>query len=178
VACRLPGLGDLDRAIVMPMARPNKVTLNIDGELKVFRPRTVFRGTAPDNYGRCGNFRCSLSTSEQVNPGAGCAYSDARRFAGPPRDNARRVRWSAKAPCATPARPRDTTPNLNDRAHALRDRRSAHNPSRCLRPIRHCTEPREEATGKRRAPPLSPIQQHLRSSLSGACETCGNDCSS
>jgi hypothetical protein len=44
----LPGLGDLDRAIVMPMARPNKVTLNIDGELKVFRPRTVFRGTAPD----------------------------------------------------------------------------------------------------------------------------------
>jgi hypothetical protein len=44
----LPGLGDPDRAIVMPMARPNKVTLNIDGELKVFKPRTVFRGTVPD----------------------------------------------------------------------------------------------------------------------------------
>lgn len=43
----LPGLGDPERAVVMPTARPNKVTLNIDGELQVIRPRTVFRGTVP-----------------------------------------------------------------------------------------------------------------------------------
>jgi hypothetical protein len=44
----LPGLGDPERAVVMPTARPNKVMLNIDGELQVIRPRTVFRGTVPD----------------------------------------------------------------------------------------------------------------------------------
>lgn len=43
----LPGLGVADRAAVIPTARPNKVTLSIDGELQVFRPRTVFRGTVP-----------------------------------------------------------------------------------------------------------------------------------
>lgn len=44
----LPGLGIADRAAVVPIARPAKVTLNIDGELQVFRPRTVFRGTVPE----------------------------------------------------------------------------------------------------------------------------------
>ena len=29
--------------------RPNRVTLNIDGELQVIRPRTVFRGIVPEN---------------------------------------------------------------------------------------------------------------------------------
>jgi AAA+ superfamily predicted ATPase len=43
-----PGLGFADRAVVVPSARPTKVTLNIDGELQVFRPRTVFRGTVPE----------------------------------------------------------------------------------------------------------------------------------
>ncbi|HLJ69937.1 MAG TPA: ATP-binding protein [Roseiarcus sp.] len=43
----LPGLGSADHGIVSPYARPNKVTLNIDGELQVLRPRTVFRGVAP-----------------------------------------------------------------------------------------------------------------------------------
>ena len=44
----LTGVGAADRNIVMPNARPNKVTLNIDGELRVIRPRTVFRGTVPE----------------------------------------------------------------------------------------------------------------------------------
>lgn len=44
----LPGLGVADRAVVVPNMRPTKVTLNIDGELQVFRPRTVFRGTVPE----------------------------------------------------------------------------------------------------------------------------------
>jgi AAA+ superfamily predicted ATPase len=43
----LPGLGDTDRAVVIATMRPNKVMLNIDGELQVIRPRTVFRGTVP-----------------------------------------------------------------------------------------------------------------------------------
>jgi hypothetical protein len=43
----LPGLGDPERAVVMPAIRPNKVMLNIDGELQVIRPGTVFRGKVP-----------------------------------------------------------------------------------------------------------------------------------
>jgi AAA+ superfamily predicted ATPase len=43
----LPGVGIADRGVVMPGMRPNKVMLNIDGELQAIRPRTVFRGTAP-----------------------------------------------------------------------------------------------------------------------------------
>jgi SpoVK/Ycf46/Vps4 family AAA+-type ATPase len=43
----LPGLGEADRAVVIPTMRPNKVMLNIDGELQVIRPRTVFRGKVP-----------------------------------------------------------------------------------------------------------------------------------
>jgi AAA+ superfamily predicted ATPase len=45
----LPGIGAADRSVVMPSVRPNKVTLNIDGELQVIRPRTVFRGTVPES---------------------------------------------------------------------------------------------------------------------------------
>ncbi|MCP4619892.1 MAG: ATP-binding protein [Bradyrhizobium sp.] len=44
----LPGLGTTDRNVVVPAMRPNKVTLNIDGELQIIRPRTVFRGTVPE----------------------------------------------------------------------------------------------------------------------------------
>jgi hypothetical protein len=43
----LPGVGVADRAVVVPSMRPSKVMLNIDGELQVIRPRTVFRGTVP-----------------------------------------------------------------------------------------------------------------------------------
>jgi AAA+ superfamily predicted ATPase len=45
----LPGVGAVDRNVVMPTARPAKVTLNIDGELQVIRPRTVFRGTVQES---------------------------------------------------------------------------------------------------------------------------------
>jgi AAA+ superfamily predicted ATPase len=43
----LTGLGDPERNVVMPAMRPNKFMLNIDGELQVIRPATVFRGTVP-----------------------------------------------------------------------------------------------------------------------------------
>jgi AAA+ superfamily predicted ATPase len=45
----LTGVGVADRGVVVPTMRPNKVMLNIDGELQVIRPRTVFRGTLPDS---------------------------------------------------------------------------------------------------------------------------------
>jgi AAA+ superfamily predicted ATPase len=45
----LPGVGAVDRNVVTPNVRPAKVTLNIDGELQVIRPRTVFRGSVPDS---------------------------------------------------------------------------------------------------------------------------------
>jgi AAA+ superfamily predicted ATPase len=44
----LPGMGSAERNAVIPAWRANKVTLAIDGELEVIRPRTVFRGTVPD----------------------------------------------------------------------------------------------------------------------------------
>lgn len=44
----LTGMGYAHRAIIVPSAQPSKVTLDIDGELQVFRPRTVFRGTVPE----------------------------------------------------------------------------------------------------------------------------------
>ena len=43
----LPGVGVADRSVVVPGVHPGKVMLNIDGELQVIRPRTVFRGTVP-----------------------------------------------------------------------------------------------------------------------------------
>jgi len=45
----LSGIGAADRNVVMPHVRANKVTLNIDGELQVIQPRTVFRGTVPES---------------------------------------------------------------------------------------------------------------------------------
>jgi hypothetical protein len=45
----LSGVGSAERNVVMPQVRPNKGTLNIDGELKVIRPNTVFRGTVPES---------------------------------------------------------------------------------------------------------------------------------
>jgi AAA+ superfamily predicted ATPase len=43
----LTGVGMSDRNVIMPNIGANKVTLNIDGELQVLRPRTAFRGTVP-----------------------------------------------------------------------------------------------------------------------------------
>ncbi len=43
----LSGLGSAERNVVLPSMRPNKVMLNIDGELQVITPRTVFRGVVP-----------------------------------------------------------------------------------------------------------------------------------
>jgi hypothetical protein len=45
----LSGVGAAERNVVTPNVRPNKVTLNIDGELQVIRPRTVFRGVVPES---------------------------------------------------------------------------------------------------------------------------------
>jgi len=45
----LPGVGAADRNVVMSNARPTRVTLNIDGELQIIRPRTVFRGTVSES---------------------------------------------------------------------------------------------------------------------------------
>lgn len=47
----LSGLGNAERGVVLPNMRPNKVVLNVDGELQVIRPRTVFRGTVPESDG-------------------------------------------------------------------------------------------------------------------------------
>jgi AAA+ superfamily predicted ATPase len=44
----LPGLGSAERNVVIPTMRANKVSLNIDGEMNIIRPRTVFRGTVPE----------------------------------------------------------------------------------------------------------------------------------
>ena len=45
----LSGAGNAERGVVTPHLRVNKTTLNIDGQLQVIRPRTVFRGTVPQN---------------------------------------------------------------------------------------------------------------------------------
>jgi hypothetical protein len=47
----IPGAGSADRQVIIPTMQPAKVTLNIDGELQVIRPRTVFRGTVPETGG-------------------------------------------------------------------------------------------------------------------------------
>jgi hypothetical protein len=48
----LSGAGAADRHAVVPYMIPTKITLNIDGELQVLRPRTVFRGVAPKSGGQ------------------------------------------------------------------------------------------------------------------------------
>jgi ATPase family associated with various cellular activities (AAA) len=45
----LGGAGIAERNAVLPTMRLNKITLKIDGELRVIRPRTVFRGTIPES---------------------------------------------------------------------------------------------------------------------------------
>ena len=45
----LSGVGIAERGAVISGFRPGKVTLNIDGEVQVIRPRTVFRGTLPES---------------------------------------------------------------------------------------------------------------------------------
>jgi hypothetical protein len=45
----LNGVGAADRNVVVPNAHPNRVTLNIDGELQIIRPKTVFRGAVPES---------------------------------------------------------------------------------------------------------------------------------
>jgi hypothetical protein len=45
----LNGIGAADRQVVVPNAYPNRVTLNIDGELQIIRPKTVFRGSVPES---------------------------------------------------------------------------------------------------------------------------------
>ena len=45
----LKGAGASDRNAVIMSNQPNKVMLNIDGELQAIRPRTVFRGTVPQS---------------------------------------------------------------------------------------------------------------------------------
>ena len=59
----LAGVGDVERNVVIPNARPNKVTLNIDGQLQVLKPRTVFRGTAPNSGGQ---FMMIMQTSTRT----------------------------------------------------------------------------------------------------------------
>jgi AAA+ superfamily predicted ATPase len=44
----LRGVGYSERNVVIPGAHLPKITLNIDGELQVIRPRSVFRGTVPE----------------------------------------------------------------------------------------------------------------------------------
>jgi hypothetical protein len=44
----LSGVGEADRRVILSGSGPRKVMLNIDGELQVIRPRTVFRGTVPE----------------------------------------------------------------------------------------------------------------------------------
>jgi len=59
----LSGLGSAERSVVVPTMHPNKVMLNIDGELQAIRPRTVFRGVVPGSTAQfmlivqAGNYR-------------------------------------------------------------------------------------------------------------------------
>lgn len=48
----LRGTGAADRQVVHPYMKPPKITLNIDGELQVVQPHTVFRGVAPKSGGQ------------------------------------------------------------------------------------------------------------------------------
>ncbi len=43
----LTGVGVADRGVIVPSMRPNKVVLNVDGELQAIKPHTVFRGPVP-----------------------------------------------------------------------------------------------------------------------------------
>ena len=62
------GLGAADQQAINPRVTPGKVTLDIDGELQVLRPRTVFRGVAPGSGGR---FMLILQGSRRSEPAHG-----------------------------------------------------------------------------------------------------------
>ena len=61
----LAGLGVAEQQAINPRVAPGKVTLDIDGELRVLRPRTVFRGVAPGS-GR--QFMLILQGTRRVDP--------------------------------------------------------------------------------------------------------------
>ena len=61
----LDGLGVAEQQAINPRVTPGKVTLDIDGELRVLRPRTVFRGVAPGS-GR--QFMLILQGTRRVDP--------------------------------------------------------------------------------------------------------------
>jgi MoxR-like ATPase len=58
----LAGVGSAERQTINLRIAPGKITLDIDGELKVLQPRTVFRGVAP---GSGGNFMLILQGSRR-----------------------------------------------------------------------------------------------------------------
>jgi AAA+ superfamily predicted ATPase len=66
----LTGVGLADQQAINPRLTPGKVTLNIDGDLQVLRPRTVFRGVAP---GSGGSFMLILQGSHRTEPPLGFA---------------------------------------------------------------------------------------------------------
>jgi AAA+ superfamily predicted ATPase len=60
----LEGLGVADQQAINPRVTPGKVTLDLDGDLQVLQPRTVFRGVAPGG----GRFMLILQGSRRVEP--------------------------------------------------------------------------------------------------------------
>jgi energy-coupling factor transporter ATP-binding protein EcfA2 len=64
----LAGLGVAEQQAINPRVTPGKVTLDIDGELRVLRPHTVFRGVAPSS-GR--QFMLILQGTRRVDPPQG-----------------------------------------------------------------------------------------------------------
>jgi AAA+ superfamily predicted ATPase len=64
----LTGVGLADQQAINPRLTPGKVMLNIDGDLQVLRPRTVFRGVAP---GSGGSFMLILQGSHRTEPPQG-----------------------------------------------------------------------------------------------------------
>jgi AAA+ superfamily predicted ATPase len=73
----LSGLGSADRGVVVPSMRPNKVALNVDGELQVIRPRTVFRGTVPDSDRHFMLVVQKDARSDQLRDSVGLIYREA-----------------------------------------------------------------------------------------------------
>jgi hypothetical protein len=61
----LEGLGVAEQQAINPRVTPGKITVDLDGELQVLRPRTVFRGVAP---GGGGQFMLVLQGSRRAEP--------------------------------------------------------------------------------------------------------------
>ena len=66
----LSGVGVADQQAINPRLRPGQVTLDLDGELQVLRPRTVFRGVAPTSG---AHFMLILQGSQRTEPPLGLA---------------------------------------------------------------------------------------------------------